>query len=169
MLRSVKTSDLAVITRADWDPVEEFLDISKRGSGFASSARAPQRLVQSGMPRFAARLLAIPLFLATLFAKEPVRAQHAMVVAEEAFATDTGVAVLKAGGNAVDAAISVGFALAVTHPFAGNLGGGGFMLERRPEDISLLDVVEAIEGPMTASLPLKASFPDPAGGGASSA
>lgn len=42
-------------------------------------------------------------------------------------------------------------------------GGGGFMLERRPEDISLLEVVEAIEGPITAALPLKASFPHPAG------
>jgi gamma-glutamyltranspeptidase / glutathione hydrolase len=53
-----------------------------------------------------------------------------MVVAQEPFAADVGVAVLKAGGNAVDAAIAVGFALAVTYPYAGNLGGGGFMLVR---------------------------------------
>lgn len=53
-----------------------------------------------------------------------------MVVAQEPLATDVGVAVLKSGGNAVDAAIAVGFALAVTHPTAGNLGGGGFMLIR---------------------------------------
>ncbi len=53
-----------------------------------------------------------------------------MVVADEPLATDVGVAVLQNGGNAVDAAVAVGFALAVTHPFAGNLGGGGFMLVR---------------------------------------
>lgn len=53
-----------------------------------------------------------------------------MVVAEEPLAADVGLNVLKKGGNAVDAAIATGFALAVTHPFAGNLGGGGFMLIR---------------------------------------
>ena len=53
-----------------------------------------------------------------------------MVVAQEPLAADVGVQVLKAGGNAVDAAVAVGFALAVTHPFAGNIGGGGFMLVR---------------------------------------
>ncbi len=53
-----------------------------------------------------------------------------MVVAQEPLAADIGVAVLKSGGNAVDAAVAVGFALAVTHPFAGNIGGGGFMLLR---------------------------------------
>ncbi len=53
-----------------------------------------------------------------------------MVVADEPLAVDAGVAVLKAGGNAVDAAVAVGFALAVTHPYAGNIGGGGFMLVR---------------------------------------
>lgn len=63
-------------------------------------------------------------------AAQPVRVKHGMVVAQEPNAADVGVAVLKAGGNAVDAAIAVGFALAVTHPFAGNLGGGGFMLVR---------------------------------------
>ena len=53
-----------------------------------------------------------------------------MVVTAEPHATDAGVAVLQAGGNAVDAAVAVGFALAVTHPSAGNIGGGGFMLVR---------------------------------------
>jgi gamma-glutamyltranspeptidase/glutathione hydrolase len=53
-----------------------------------------------------------------------------MVVAQEPLAADAGLAVLRKGGNAVDAAVAIGFALAVTHPAAGNLGGGGFMLVR---------------------------------------
>jgi gamma-glutamyltranspeptidase/glutathione hydrolase len=53
-----------------------------------------------------------------------------MVVTVEPHATDIGVKVLKGGGNAIDAAVAVGFALAVTHPSAGNLGGGGFLLAR---------------------------------------
>ncbi|HTS78590.1 MAG TPA: gamma-glutamyltransferase [Bryobacteraceae bacterium] len=65
-----------------------------------------------------------------LSARQPVHARHAMVGAQEELATDAGVRVLKAGGNAVDAAIAVGFALAVTHSSAGNIGGGGFMLIR---------------------------------------
>ncbi len=58
----------------------------------------------------------------------PVREPHAMVVTIHHLATDAGVDVLKEGGNAVDAAVAVGFALEVVHPVAGNIGGGGFML-----------------------------------------
>ncbi|MGA2133861.1 MAG: gamma-glutamyltransferase [Bryobacteraceae bacterium] len=71
--------------------------------------------------------------LAPAWAAQPVHARHAMVVTVEQHATDAGVAVLEAGGNAVDAAVAVGFALAVTHPSAGNIGGGGFMLVRLAE------------------------------------
>lgn len=58
----------------------------------------------------------------------PVWAKSAMVATQEAVATQIGVDILKQGGNAVDAAVAVGYALAVTLPRAGNLGGGGFML-----------------------------------------
>src|SRR5262249_32614544 len=68
------------------------------------------------------------LLCVELSARQPVRARHAMVVAQEPIAADVGLQVLKNGGNAVDAAVAVGFALAVTYPYAGNLGGGGFML-----------------------------------------
>jgi gamma-glutamyltranspeptidase/glutathione hydrolase len=58
---------------------------------------------------------------------QPIAAEHGMVVAAQHLATHVGVDVLKDGGNAIDAAVAVGYALAVVYPAAGNIGGGGFM------------------------------------------
>jgi gamma-glutamyltranspeptidase / glutathione hydrolase len=82
------------------------------------------------LAKFLCLTLALCLLVPPSDAHEPVYARKGMVVAQEPLAADVGVAVLKSGGNAVDAAVAVGFALAVTHPYAGNIGGGGFMLIR---------------------------------------
>jgi gamma-glutamyltranspeptidase / glutathione hydrolase len=106
--------------------------------------------------RFFALLLALGLAQAA-WAFKPVAARHGMVVSSDRFATQTGVQILRAGGNAVDAAVAVGFALAVTYPFAGNIGGGGFMLIRMADGKStLIDYREEAPGAATRNLYLDA-------------
>ena len=73
-----------------------------------------------------------------------------MVVSSDPLATQAGVEILQAGGNAVDAAVAVGFALAVSYPFAGNIGGGGFMMVRMAgEPPAMIDYREEAPGHAT--------------------
>ncbi len=97
-------------------------------------------------------------FIFPVMARQPAHARHAMVVGEEPIATDAGVAVLKAGGNAIDAAVAMGFALAVTYPYAGNLGGGGFLLVRMADGrSSFIDFREAAPAKAARNMYLDAS------------
>ena len=96
------------------------------------------------------RALALLLLAGSAWAAQPLRAKHGMVVSRVKHATSAGLHVLEAGGNAIDAAVAVGFALAVTHPSAGNIGGGGFMLIRLADGrTTFLDYRE--RAPMAAS------------------
>ena len=84
---------------------------------------------------------------------KPVTGEHAMVVTSHPLASDVGVDILRRGGNAVDAAVAVAFALAVVHPVAGNIGGGGFMVVRtRDGVVRTLDFREAAPSGATRSM-----------------
>jgi gamma-glutamyltranspeptidase/glutathione hydrolase len=87
----------------------------------------------------------------------PVQAPRAMVVSVHKLASRAGVQMMRAGGNAVDAAVAVGFALAVVHPQAGNLGGGGFMLVRMGDGAThFLDYREKAPAAASANMYLDA-------------
>lgn len=110
----------------------------------------------------AGRCLALVLMFALVVpaadGRDPVFGRKAMVVAQEDLAVGVGISVLRAGGNAVDAAVAVGFALAVTHPYAGNLGGGGFMLIRMADGrATFIDFREKAPGRASRNMYLDAA------------
>src|SRR5258707_2060219 len=85
-----------------------------------------------------------------------VRGAKAMVATDEALGSNAGVEILKRGGNAVDAAVAVAFALAVVEPAAGNIGGGGFMLVRLADGrTTFLDYREVAPGVATRNMYIK--------------
>ena len=87
----------------------------------------------------------------------PSHAQHAMVVSLHELASRAGVEMMQAGGNAVDAAVATGFALAVVHPQAGNLGGGGFLLLRKANgEVRFIDFREKAPAAATQNMYLDA-------------
>jgi gamma-glutamyltranspeptidase/glutathione hydrolase len=124
-------------------------------------------LVAAGAVQFAsAQSVSRPGLDSTLVAIPPaqaVRADNGMVVAQERHAARIGVEILDRGGNAVDAAVAVGFAMAVTYPRAGNIGGGGFMVIHRAsgEDVAI-DYRETAPAAATPTMFLDANGePDP--------
>jgi gamma-glutamyltranspeptidase / glutathione hydrolase len=98
-------------------------------------------------------VLALAACIAVAAPMRPTHAQHALVTSVHPLASEAGVDVMKAGGNAIDAAVATGFALAVVHPEAGNIGGGGFMLIRTADGtLHFVDYREKAPASATADM-----------------
>lgn len=105
------------------------------------------------MPRIRKLLIVFLLTLRAVASTQPVHARHAIVVSVHELASQVGVEIMRVGGNAVDAAVATGFALAVVHPAAGNLGGGGFMLLRLADGkVHFVDFREKAPAAATANM-----------------
>jgi gamma-glutamyltranspeptidase/glutathione hydrolase len=112
-----------------------------------------QKLRQTILTALAAMFLAAPLAADS----KPVHAPHVIVVSIDELASKAGVEVMREGGNAIDAAVATGFALAVVYPQAGNLGGGGFMLIRMADGKThFIDFREEAPAAATANMYLDA-------------
>src|SRR6185312_7449997 len=137
-----------------------------RGSGIAREA-VPYSMRQGVQMKARSPVLALLILIAVAPARQalaaprlpaggefaPVHAQHGMVASSNALASAAGVEIMKEGGNAIDAAVATGFALAVVHPQAGNLGGGGFMLIRLHDGAThFIDYREAAPGKATPTM-----------------
>ena len=120
---------MSLSRRLRWtaDSCDEVRDSRDEPQGFVRAATMPA-MRRTPCTRFiAACAAAVSCHFSWAASPAPVAAQSGMVVTAQHIATHVGVDVLKRGGNAVDAAVAVGYALAVVYPAAGNLGGGGFM------------------------------------------
>ena len=135
------------------------IDTRRRRGDLSGATPSPRRV--RPLARLAACLL-LPVLATAAAARDvailsdrdifhPVLGSRGMVATQEERATRIGVDILAAGGNAVDAAVAVGFALAVTLPRAGNLGGGGFMLVRRAGDGEIVAIDYRETAPAAAS------------------
>src|SRR6266478_225331 len=135
---------------------DSFSQSSQRTAKLAALGRFLRRDAHRGfryggekMNNRAYATILILLFVASMIltpraaSREPVRARHGMVASTSEIASRVGVEVMQRGGNAIDAAVAVGLALAVTWPSAGNIGGGGFMMIRRANgDTEIIDYRE---------------------------
>jgi gamma-glutamyltranspeptidase / glutathione hydrolase len=102
---------------------------------------------------FSITLLFLFVTIVASASMRPTHAQKAMVASVHSLATDAGVEIMREGGNAIDAAVATGFALAVVHPQAGNIGGGGFMLIRMADGkLHFLDYREKAPAAATADM-----------------
>ena len=105
-------------------------------------------------------LMASPAVLAEA-GSAPVRSRNSMVVSQNALASQVGVSMLVAGGNAMDAAVATAFALAVVHPSAGNIGGGGFLVSLSARGAAAYDFREVAPAAASPTMFLKDGVYDP--------